>query len=299
MTDSGPIAVHAQALALLECSIPVKTIMELTGLSKSTIFRIRKTAKDRGYDPGISTAFKNTYFVDATRPGRPKTVTTPENTQMLIERVSSNRTGRELTTVELGAEFNMSHTSAWRTLRGAGYGKRKPTMKPGLTESMKAARLNFALKHKHWTLEDWKNVIWTDETSIVLGHRRGGIRVWRKSTERYTPSVIRARFKRASEFMFWGCFSYDKKGPMHIWKPETAAERRAAQSELDALNALYVLGLAHPEGGAPPAVRATALTLRGTLPTRGLVSNRESPQRPSAAERPCSASNQYYFHIAI
>src|SRR5437588_874331 len=28
--------------------------------------------------------------------------------------------------------------------------------------------------------------------------------------------------------MFWGCFSYDKKGPMHIWQKETAAQRRAA-----------------------------------------------------------------------
>ena len=38
------------------------------------------------------------------------------------------------------------------------------------------------------------------------------------------------------EFMFWGCFSYDKKGPCHIWKPETPAEKKAAQKELDKLN---------------------------------------------------------------
>ena len=202
MTDSGPIAVRAQALALLECSIPVKTIMEITGLCKSTIFRIRQIAKDRGYNPEVSTAFRNAYFVDAPRSGRPKTVTTPETTQKLIEHISANRPSHELSTIELAHEFNMSHTTTWRILRNAGYGKRKPTMKPGLTESMKAARLDFAIKNEHWKLEDWKNVIWTDETSIVLGHRRGGTRVWRKLTERYAPSVIRARFKRASKFMF-------------------------------------------------------------------------------------------------
>jgi hypothetical protein len=51
----------------------------------------------------------------------------------------------------------------------------KPTKKPGLTDKMKAARLKFCQDHADWTLEDWKNVIWTDETSVVLGHRRGAV----------------------------------------------------------------------------------------------------------------------------
>lgn len=61
--------------------------------------------------------------------------------------------------------------------------KRKPSCKPGLTQEMQEARLQFALAHKDWKLEDWKNVIWTDETSVVLGHRRGGTRIWRTANE--------------------------------------------------------------------------------------------------------------------
>jgi transposase len=38
--------------------------------------------------------------------------------------------------------------------------------------------------------------------------------------------------------MFWGCFSYDKKGPFHIWKAETAAQKKAAEADLKARNAL-------------------------------------------------------------
>ena len=72
----------------------------------------------------------------------------------------------------------MSHDIAWRILRKYAYRKRKPTWKLGLTQDMQAARLQFALDHQHWTLEDWKNVIWSDETSIILGHRRGAICVW-------------------------------------------------------------------------------------------------------------------------
>ena len=72
------------------------------------------------------------------------------------------------------------------------------------------------MPHKDWTLEDWKNVIWTDETSVILSHRHGAVRVWRTKEEQYDQTVIRRRWKKALEFMFWGSFSYDKKGPMHI-----------------------------------------------------------------------------------
>lgn len=36
--------------------------------------------------------------------------------------------------------------------------------------------------------------------------------------------------------MFWGCFSYDRKGPCHCWVPETAAEIAAADKEIAKLN---------------------------------------------------------------
>ena len=36
--------------------------------------------------------------------------------------------------------------------------------------------------------------------------------------------------------MFWSSFSYDKKGPFHIWKTETKKEKEATKKELDALN---------------------------------------------------------------
>jgi hypothetical protein len=36
--------------------------------------------------------------------------------------------------------------------------------------------------------------------------------------------------------MFWGCLLYNKKGPCHIWQEETAAEKKAAQEEINQLN---------------------------------------------------------------
>ena len=95
---------------------------------------------------------------------------------------------------------------------------------------MKKACYSFYQAYKDQTLEDWKNVIQTDETSVVLGHRRGGTRVWRAIEDKYDPTVVRARWKGASEFMFWGCFTFDKKGPCYVQKLETAIEKKQAKA---------------------------------------------------------------------
>ena len=99
------------------------------------------------------------------------------------------------------------------------------------------ARYQFALRYKDWTIEDWKNVIWSDEISVILNSRRGKIRSWRQPYEVFVKTTVRRRFVGAMEFMFWGCFSYDKKGPCHIWKTETAAEKRECEADLAKINA--------------------------------------------------------------
>jgi hypothetical protein len=46
-------------------------------------------------------------------------------------------------------------------------------MKPDLTKVQMKERLQWCIYYKDWTLEDWKNIIWTDETSVQLGGVRG------------------------------------------------------------------------------------------------------------------------------
>ena len=111
--------------------------------------------------------------------------------------------------------------------------KVKTTKKSGLLPSMREARLAFCLRYKNWTLEDWKNVIWSGETSVILGERRGSQRCWRTPEEVYHPHVIHRRWKGFSEFMFWACFSWDKKGSCHIWVKETETEKKKAQKSID------------------------------------------------------------------
>ncbi len=73
---------------------------------------------------------------------------------------------------------------------------------------------------------------------------------------------MRPRWKGFSEFMFWGCFTSDKKGPCHIWRPETMTEKKAAAEVLESREiearfqwkletGVWLMGLRHKPGLKP------------------------------------------------
>jgi hypothetical protein len=47
-----------------------------------------------------------------------------------------------------------------------GLGHRIEQKKPWLRPEQKEARLKFARDHIHWTEEDWKRVVWSDEIGM-------------------------------------------------------------------------------------------------------------------------------------
>lgn len=94
----------------------------------------------------------------------------------MLSAVSKDHDGRFSSFTELAGEakragIKISATSIRCLLKANNYRKVKLIYKPGLTQAMKDARLAFCETYRYWTLEDWKNVIWTDETSVILGSR--------------------------------------------------------------------------------------------------------------------------------
>ncbi|KAL5610411.1 hypothetical protein FOBRF1_006528 [Fusarium oxysporum] len=238
------IATRALAVTLKAPSGAAKTTIEihaLTGIAVRTINSIYARAIARGFEPNERPLrLRNEYLEDAPRSGRPRKQT-EEAKDLIVAKVSRDRYGREKSAADIAGELSLqgidiSKTTVKRNLKAAGYRKTKPTRKPGLTKKMQKERLDWCTAHRDWSVEDWKAVIWSDETSIILLHRRGGYRVWRKADERFLRSCIRERWKGASEFMFWAAFSYDKKGPCHCWAPETAKEKKAATEAIEKLN---------------------------------------------------------------
>jgi transposase len=194
------LALRVQCLTLFEVGIPLPIICNKYNVTKSAVYRWRRIAKSRGYDPDKDPRILMSYVEDAPRSGRP-TVCTWERTQQLVAEVTGSKAGRNMTCKELGQKLGVSAKSVYRILQREQFKSCKESTKPGLTEAIIKARLAFCKVYKDWTLEDWKNIIWTDETSVTLGCRRGKYRIWRRKHKHFLKTCIRSRWKGASEFI--------------------------------------------------------------------------------------------------
>jgi len=75
--------------------------------------------------------------------------------------------------------------------------------------------------YKNWTIEDWKRVIWTDESSFHIGMRRGSIDwIWRSPDEEFHPDCIDPKKRETQGIMFWGAFRWGKRGPGIFFETE-------------------------------------------------------------------------------
>ena len=90
---------------------------------------------------------------------------------------------------------------------------KKPFLKPENVQKRKAWCNNTS----NWPDEEWRKVIWTDESSIELGFTSRKVKVWRKEGECYRPNCL-APNKRSGRIsvMFWGCLWQNKLGPLVI-----------------------------------------------------------------------------------
>ena len=91
---NSTIIQRAQAVTLLENGIAVKIVAAITEISQARVYKWRKTAKDRGWDPAISGVLKETHLIDAPRSGRPPKVTV-ELEKAILDNVRSSKNGRE------------------------------------------------------------------------------------------------------------------------------------------------------------------------------------------------------------
>jgi transposase len=86
--------------------------------------------------------------------------------------------------------------------------------KPWISKDNRVRRVQWCKDHLEWTLEDWKSVLWSDESPFEL---RNGMRkrVWKLSEEAFHVTHYTATVKHEVKINVWGCFSYDGVGTLY------------------------------------------------------------------------------------
>ncbi|KAG0444169.1 hypothetical protein HPB47_014088 [Ixodes persulcatus] len=145
------------------------------------------------------------------REGRPRR-TTAEEDQWIIAAVGCDpsMTAAEIRE-ELGLQVSLS--TIRKHLHAAGLRSRVACQRPLLTQSHKRLRLEFPTNHLAWTVQDWKLVVFFDESTFCS-----------KYEPQYAQQVATSGGRSVS---VWGAIMHQGRGPLHRLEGTLTAEAYA------------------------------------------------------------------------
>jgi transposase len=105
--------------------------------------------------------------------------------------------------------LNISVRSVRNLLHQQGLHVRHATRRPLLTREHKRVRYEFALAHQDWTVDQWKQVVFSDETVITSNHLDSRHLVWTRDVDPLDPRLIVESVQGGgAKIMVWGCISW-------------------------------------------------------------------------------------------
>ena len=197
---SIPTSVGANILVLSESGLPARQIASKTGLGKSTVARVIKEILPEKENVKL---------------GCPSKLSSLDKRRI----VSSITTGKADNAVQATHLINsalsspISAQTVHNVLKAASLKAVVKKKKPLLSTKHRKRRLDFALKHKDWTMEDWTRVIWSDETKINRIGSDGRIYVWKNGGEPLQDKEVQGTVKfGGGSLIVWGCMGWNGVG---------------------------------------------------------------------------------------
>lgn len=192
----------ALVLSKLDAGLTHSQIAARTGVSAGTISKLRSEHR-----PGLLKS----------RGGHPLKLS-PANIRYAVHQVTSDppaspsKIAQQLSTI---TGNSLSARTVCRYLDAAGLKAVVKPKKPRLSPKHIKARLEFAQHHKDWTIEDWKHVVWSDETKVNHLGSDGRKWVWKRPGEGLSKRVVEETLKfGGGSVMLWGCMLWEGPGEM-------------------------------------------------------------------------------------
>ncbi len=87
---------------------------------------------------------------------------------------------------------------------------------PLLKKQHQLNHLKFAKYHENWTVEDWKRVLWSDETKINRIGSDGRVYTWKQKGEALSDRITTPTVKHGggNNLMVWGCMGWEGVGKL-------------------------------------------------------------------------------------
>jgi len=193
----------ARILTLDHSGLSTRAIASEVARSQSTVSRILRT-----YD------YKTFNARDRTRIGKRKTT---KHEDRILTRTAKANDDKAYRDIIYMSGIQVSRKTLRRRLKEIDLYSRVRRQKPVLKPSHKAARLRWARKYQNWTVEDWKKVIWSDESAIVLGRKSRRRRCIRKKGQAFLSRYCDGTVKSGKvTIMVWACFTGAGPGPLIV-----------------------------------------------------------------------------------
>lgn len=195
---------RARILAFHEAGLSQRVIAEKVKASKTAVFNAIKIFEDTGK------------FCDRPGPGR-KRKTTPSTDRFISRLVKKSpfKSSVDVQNVLQDSGVMVSSSTVRRRLLESDLKAHAPAHKPKLTAVMKKKRLLFAKKYRNWTAEQWRSVMWSDESSFQqYSSKKQYVR--RPSGQRYGERFVVPTVKHSESVMVWGCFSWKGRGTLEF-----------------------------------------------------------------------------------
>lgn len=189
-------AVKNSIISLLNSGNSIRKVAEALGVGKTTVSKV-----------------KNLHCAgnENLKGGRPK-ILSKTDVSYCVQKVTRKRVSSAAKVAkDLKTDFGIqcSAETVRRALRMEGLGAIEKPKKTLLTPKNIKARLAWCRKYKDWTTDDWRRIIWTDETKINRFSSDGRQWAWVREGEDLQNHHVKLTVKHGGgSIMLWSAITY-------------------------------------------------------------------------------------------